>query len=171
MGLKLEFVLVLSIVTVLAVTLSVKIINKEKSTTISTKELEFTNTIFTEVDTNKTIGIAYGTHGIRDRGILTINNFKYSSKNIKELNSKTAIYKKDKIYLNNNVIFNQKEGYSYYTDHAVYSKNRQILNITSPYKAIMDKNIIYGDTLKYYTKDKKVFSTNVNATLYTKGNH
>jgi len=168
MGLRVESVLILLIVTVLTVTLSVKIINKEKNTKVSTKELEFTNATFTEVDTNKTIGVAYGTYGIRDKGILTINNFRYSSKNVKDLSSKTAIYRKDKIYLNNNVIFNQKEGYNYYTDHAVYSKNRQILTITSPYKAVMEKNIIYGDTLKYYIKDKKVFSTNINATLYTK---
>ena len=168
MGLRLEFILVLLIVTVLSVTLSVKIINKEKNIKVSTKELEFTNTTFTEVDTNKTIGIAYGTHGIRDKSVLTINNFKYNSKNIKELNSKVAIYKKDKIYLNDSVVFNQKEGYNYYTDHAVYSKKTEIITITSPYKAEIGKNIIYGDTLKYYTQERKVFSTNINATLYTK---
>ncbi len=169
MGLKLEFILILLIAAILAITLSVKIINKEKSIEkVSTKELEFTNSTFTEVDTNKTIAIAYGTHGVRDRGILTIDNFKYNSKSVKKLTSKIAIYKKDKIYLNDNVVFNQKEGYNYYTDHAIYSKKTQIINIISPYKAEMGKNIIYGNTLKYHTKEKKVFSTNINATLYTK---
>ncbi|SFZ97809.1 hypothetical protein MNB_SV-5-180 [hydrothermal vent metagenome] len=134
----------------------------------ATKELEFTNTTFTEVDTNNTVGIAYGTYGVRDNGVLTMKNFRYYSDSIKLLRSKTATYIGDKIYLDVNVILNKELGSDYYTEHAIYDKKEEILDITAPYKAYMGQNIMYGDTLRYWAKSKKAFSTNVDAILYTK---
>jgi len=168
MGLKLEFVLVLSIATILVVTLSVRITNERILKKLPTMELEFTDTTFTEVDTNKTIGVSYGTYGVRDKGVLTVKNFRYHNDSIKLLRSKTAIYKGDKVYLDHDVIFNQKEGSDYYTQHAVYDKRQRILDVTSPFKAIMGKNIMHGDTLRYWTTTKKAYATNVDAIVYTK---
>lgn len=152
----------------MSVALTVKITNSRAVKNTSTKELVFTDTTFTEVDENKTIGVAYGTHGVRDKGVLTVENFKYHNDSIKELRSNIAIYKADKIYLDHNVVFNQKEGSDYYTEHAVYDKKKEILDVTSPYKALMGKNIMHGDTLRYWAKEKRVYSTNVDAIVYTK---
>jgi hypothetical protein len=168
MGLKLEFVLIALIIVILSVATTVKIKNDKAILTASTKEMEFTNTTFTEVDTNKTSGIAFGTYGIRDNGVLTMQNFRYYSDSIKLLRSKTATYIGDKVYLDVNVILNKELGSDYYTEHAVYDKKEEILDITAPYRAYMGKNIMYGDTLRYWTKSKKTFSTNVDAMLYPK---
>ncbi len=152
----------------MSVALTVKITNGRAVKNTSTKELVFTDTTFTEVDKNKTIGVAYGTYGVRDKGVLTVENFKYHNGSIKELRSNIAIYKADKIYLDHNVVFNQKEGSDYYTEHAVYDKKKEILDVISPYKALMGKNIMHGDTLRYWVKEKRAYSTNVDAIVYTK---
>ncbi len=168
MGLKLEFILIFLVAVILSVALTVRIQNAKNVQKISTKELEFHDTTFTEVDTNKTIGVAYGTYGVRDRGVLTVQNFRYSNDDIKLLRSKTAIFKEEKIYMDHNVIMNQEEGSDYYTEHAVYDKKTEILDVTAPFKAVQGKNIMLGDTMRYWAKEKKVFSTNANAVIYTK---
>jgi len=168
MGLKLEIVLLLLVAVIMSVALTVKIANSHAVKNTSTKELAFTDTTFREVNMKKTIGVAYGTHGIRDKGVLTVQNFKYHNDSIKGLRSSIAIYKADKIYLNQDVVFNQKEGSDYYTEHAVYDKKKEILDVTSPYKALMGKNIMHGDTLRYWVKEKRAYSTNVDAIVYTK---
>ncbi len=168
MGLKLEFILIFLVGVILSVALTVKISNESVLKKMPTTELEFTDTTFTEVDTNKTIGVSYGTYGVRDKGILTVENFRYHSDSIRLLRSKTAVYKGDKVYLDHDVVFNQKEGSNYYTEHAVYDKKQKILDVTAPFKAVMGKNIIHGDTLRYWTQRKKAYATNVDAVVYTK---
>ncbi len=168
MGLKLEIILMLLVAVIISVALTVKITNSRAAENVSTKELVFTDTTFREVDTNKTIGVAYGTHGIRDKGVLTVENFKYHNDSIKNLRSDIAIYKADKIYLDHNVVLNQEEGSDYYTEHAIYDKKKEILDVTSPYKALKGKNIMHGDTLRYWMKEKRAYSTNVDAIVYTK---
>ena len=168
MGLKLEIILILLVTTIFLLAINVKVTNGHNAKNLQTKELEFTDITLTEVDTNKTMGVAYGTYGIRDQGILTIENFQYYDNDIKLLRAKKAIYDADKIYLDNDVVFVQKEGSRYYTDHAVYDQQNEILDVTSPFKAIMGKSVVRGDTLRYWIQSKKAYATNVDAIVYTK---
>ena len=168
MGLKLEFVLILLVTVILSVALTVRIQNAKNIQKVNTIELEFHDTTFTEVDTNKTIGVAYGTYGVREHGVLTVQNFRYTNDDIKLLRSKEAIFKEDKIYMNHDVVMHQEEGSDYYTEHAIYDKKTEILDVTAPFKALQGKNIMLGDTMRYWAKEKKVFSTNADAVVYTK---
>lgn len=130
--------------------------------------MEFTDTVFTEVNSNKIIGVAYGTHGIRDNAVLTVKNFKYHNDSIKLLKSDEAIYKGANIYLNFNIDFNKEEGSNSYSEHAVYNTDLEILDITSPFKSIEGKNIAYGDTMRYFSDRKEMFASQVNVMFYTK---
>jgi len=168
MGLKLEIILIVSIVAILSVALSVKIKNAAISHKISTKELEFTNTTFTEVDTNKTQSVFFGTYGVRNAGVLTVDNVRYYSDSIKELRAKKGTYRGDKIYLDHNITVNQKEGFDYKAEHAIYDQKREILHITSPFTAIMNGNIIHGNSLVYDIKKREAVGTDVDAIVYTK---
>jgi len=168
MGLKLELILIILTVVILSVALRVEIKNSKADRKVFTKELEFTHATFTEVDTNKTLGVAFGTYGIRDAGVLTVDNLKYYNDNIKELRAKKAKYIGNKIYLDNNITVNQKEGFNYKAEHAIYDKKSEIINITSPFVAVMNDNIVHGDSLVYDTKKREAFGTNVNAIVYTK---
>jgi len=50
----------------------------------------------------------------------------------------------------------------------VNDKKKEILDVISPYTALMGKNIMHGDTLRYWAKEKRAYSTNVDAVVYTK---
>ncbi len=168
MGLKLEIILIIAMIAIVSVSVTVEIKNKKTVKEEPTIELEFTHTTFTEVDVNKTQGVAFGTYGIRDAGVLTVDNLRYSTDSIKELRAKKGIYKGDKIYLDHNITVNQKVGFDYKAEHAIYDKKTEILNITSPFTAFMNENIIHGNSLRYDTRNKKAFATDIDAVVYTK---
>lgn len=167
MGLKLEWAIGLVIVAILSVSFKIKVSNNENNNTLFTKELEFSDTTFIEVDTNKTEGVAYSKYGVRDNSILVLHDFQYETSHIELLSAQTATYKKNEIYLDTNIVVNQKEGFRYRAEHAVFHKNTEILHITSPFTAMMNKNIIKGNNLYYYTRKKEIYATNITATVYT----
>ena len=168
MGLKLELIIILAIVLILSVSLTVKIKNDRVSHEVFTKEIEFTDTTFTEVDTNKTQSVSFVTYGVRNAGVLTVDNLIYHTDSIEELRANKGMFKGDIIYLDDNITVNQKEGFDYAAQHAIYNQKTEILNITSPFKAIMNTNVMYGDSLIYNTSTKEAFATNVDALFYMK---
>ncbi len=168
MGLKLEIVIIVMIAAILSFTYVVKITHDETAVKQFTKELEFTDTTFTEVDTNKTQGVAFGKYGVRNAGILTVYQLKYHTENLKLLTANKGIYKQEKMYLDENISVHQKEGFDYYAEHAVYNKKTEILDITSPFTAMMNRNIVHGKSLRYNMHRKEAFATQVDAVVYTK---
>lgn len=167
MGLRLETVVVTAIIVITAGALTLEVDNRAKKSEVFTKELEFTNTTFTEVDTHKLQGRAYGTNGVRDNGVLDIDNLVYFTETIKYLVADKGKYIGDVIHLNGDVDLEEKEGYNYKTQQASYNQKTEVLNVTAPYVATRDKNIFKGDTLIYNTRSKDAYSTNVDAVVYT----
>jgi len=167
MGLKLELLLIVFMVGLIAMALTVKISNARANVKVQTKELEFTDTTSTEVDTKKTLSVSYGTYGVRNAGVLTIHNMRYHSSEIDLMKSDIAILKGDLIYFDHNVSVHKEAGSDYFTEHANYNKKTGILNVTAPFKAIMDENIMHGDTLRYDTRTKKANASNVDAVVFT----
>jgi len=167
MGLKLEFLLLAIVAGLITMAMTVKISNAHKAVKKQTRELDFTDTTTIEVDTNKTLSITYASKGVRDAGVLSVNNLRYHTDEILLLKSKKAKFIGDKIYLDHNVTLHKEAGSDYYTEHAVFNKKSGILNVTAPFKAFMDKNMMYGDTLRYDTKKKKAFATHVDAVVFT----
>ncbi len=159
--------IIVVIAAIVSVTLMVKFTHKTTDRKPFTKEMEFTDTTLIEVDTITMKGRSFGTYGIRDAGVLTLHNLKYHTKNIELLRAKKGTYKGDKLYLDGNITVNQKEGYDYSAEHAIYDKKTKILNITSAFTGIMDKNIIHGYTLRYDTQKKEAFGKRINAVVYT----
>jgi len=168
MGLKLEFFLVLIIAVTSVVTMSTKLVEQNKNSEIFTKEMEFSNTTFTEVTTQKRIGVAFGTYGVRDAGVLTMDNVRYHNDNIKLLLANRGVYKGERIYLYGNVTVHQKPHYDYKAEHAVYDKKEEILYVTSPFVAYINENVIYGNKMEYHMRTKEVFAVDINAVVYTK---
>ena len=140
---------------------------KKKDQKNFTKELEFTNTTFVEVDTNKLQTRSYGTHGKRDKGILTINNLVYSTEKIKSIVAEQGTYMEDIIYLEGNITLDYKNGYKYKTEQAEYDSKHEIINITAPFIATRSNNIIKGDTFTYNIRKKEGYGTIIDATIYT----
>jgi len=168
MGLKLQTVLIVTIVAILALTLSVEIKNSKGIEKAFNKEMEFTDTIFREVDTEKIQGVAFATYGIRNAGILTVDNLRYHTDSIERLTAKKGRYIGERIFLDYNITVHQKEGFDYKTEHAVYNQKTEVLDILSPFSAVINGNIFHGKTLRYHSKTKEAFATMVDAVVYTK---
>jgi len=165
MGLK--FLLTLLIVLIISVSLLVELSNSLDQKKAFTKDLEFTNTTFIEVDTQKMQGWTYGTFGIRDQGVLTLDNVVFHTENIESLVGKQGRYIKDILYIDGDVVMREKGGYTYKTQHANYNKKSEILNITAPFTAVRGEDVMKGMTLRYDTVKKEAFGSSVDAVLYT----
>jgi len=167
MGLKIEWVLSIAIVIIVVASLTLKLNDAASKVKPITKELEFTYTTFTEVDTKKLQGRAYGTYGVRDNDVLTINDLVYQTETIESLVADKATYMGENIYLEGDVVLDQTDGYTYETEQAEYNQKSEILNITAPFVATRDENIIRGDTLRYDTRKEEVYGTMIDAIVYT----
>ncbi|PHS40337.1 MAG: hypothetical protein COB07_04365 [Sulfurovum sp.] len=167
MGLRLEVVLIMGIVGILAGSLLLKLSKTDTKIEVFTKEMEFTNTMLIEVDTQKVLSNSYGTYGVRDRGIFTLDNLVYSTDTIESLVAKQGKFKGEILYLDGSVVLKEKGGYTYKTEHANYNQQNDILSITAPFVGTSDKNIIKGNTLYYDTRTKDVFGTKIDSILYT----
>ena len=167
MVLRLETICILTIVVIVTGAMTLEVDDRAKKSTTSTKELEFTNTTFTEVDTQKLQGRAYGTYGIRDNGVLSLNNLVYFNETIQYLIADRGRLVGDVLHLEGNIVLEEEEGYNYKAKQAFYNQKTEILNITAPFIATRDKNIIKGDTLVYNTRKKELYGTNIYTVLYT----
>ena len=167
MGLKLEGVLAIFIIAIVLGVLSLDLENINTKDSVLKKDMEFTHTTFVEVDTQKRLSTLFGTYGIRYQYRLDIDNLIYHTDNIESLVSKKGNYTSPILHLDGDVVMKEKDGYIYTTQHAIYNQKTQILNITSPFKAIRDKNIFIGETLIYHTLTKYAYATTVDAIVYT----
>ena len=167
MGLRLEFVLVVAIVGILAGSLLLKLTKTNTKSEAFTNELEFTDTMLIEVDTQKVLSNSYGTYGVRYRGVFTLKDLVYSTDTIESLVAKKGRFQGEILYLDGSVVLKEKGGYTYKTEHANYSQKTDILNITAPFVGVRDKNIIKGNTLRYDTRKKEAFGTKIDSVLYT----
>jgi len=167
MGLRLEIVLILSIAVIITGSMTLKIDKSAKKSEPFTKELEFTNTTFTEVDTKILQGRAYGTYGVRDNGVLSLDNLVYFTETIKYLIADKGTYVGDELNLEGNIVLEEQQGYNYKTQQASYNQKTEILNVTAPFIATRDKNIFKGDTLVYNTRKKEAYGTAIDAVVYT----
>jgi hypothetical protein len=167
MGLKLEMLIAVAIVAILSLTFMVKFSQNSFDEKTFSKELEFTDTTFTEVDTTTMQGRAFSAYGVRDQGVLSLYKLMYHTNNIELLSAEKGTYRGNKIYLDGNITVNQKEGFDYAAEHAVYDKKTEILDITSSFTGVMDKNIIHGNTLRYDAKIKEAFGKKIDAVVYT----
>ncbi len=168
MGLRLEWLLLLITVLIILVSFNVKLENGNSKISDFSKEIEFTNTTLTQVDTKHLLGQAYTTYGVRDKyGVLNMRNIKYHNDNIKYLYAKSAKYIKDFIYLDNDVFMKDNQGTEYKTQHAYYNQKNQILYITSPFILSRDKNIFKGKTLVYNTSLRDISAKKIDGIFYT----
>jgi len=167
MGIRLETLLFLGISAIIFASFMVELRSSIVREKTFAKELEFTDTTFIEVDTNRMKGRAFSSYGMREEGILTLYHIRYHTTNLEMLRAQKGTYRGDNIYLDGNITVHQKEGFDYATEHAVYNKKREILNITSPFVAVMNQNVIHGESLRYDMRKKEAVGERINAVIYT----
>ncbi len=167
MGIKLEYILTIVIIGIIAGALMLKLQNAPVASKAFTKELEFTDTTLTEVDTDTMNSRIFGTYGVRDKGVLQVENIRYFDDNIELLSADKGKLEGDILQLDGHVIMEEKGGYTYKTEHAVYNKKSEILNITAPFTGTRGQNIIKGKSMEYDTRQKKATGKTVDTIFYT----
>lgn len=167
MALRIEHVLFILSIAISVIALTVVLKEDKKSQQRFTKELIFTNTTFTEVDTLRQKSTAYGTYGVRDNAILYVDNIEYQTENIQSLVAKKGNFDGNMLYLEGDVVLHANDGYTYRTQAANYNDQTEVLNVTAPYVATQKGNMIEGDSLRYHLPSKETNSTSVDAVLYT----
>ncbi len=167
MGIKLEHVLTIAIIGIISGSLMLKLENTPVTTKVFTKDLEFTNTILIEVDTGNMKSRAHVTYGARDKGVLTLDNLLYLGDNIESISANKGRFQGDMLHFDGDVVMQEKGGYRYETQHAVYNKKTEILNITSPFTGVKGQNMIQGKSLEYDTRKKKATGRTVGTVFYT----
>jgi len=166
MGIKLEYILMVIIVVTISITTTVKLTSSQNKTKNFTKELEFLDTTFIEVDTQKMYANLYTPKGIRKNGILILTELQYSTPTIDTLLANSGRYKDNILHLDGNVTLTEIKGNIYKTEHAIYDQKKEVLTVTSPFVAYMDKNIFKGATLIYNAITKETNATMVDAVVY-----
>lgn len=167
MGIRLEQVLIVAIVVTVVVTTMIKLNNSSADDKASNKEMEFTDTTFIEVDREKMQSKSFAKKGLRENTVLLLEHLRYSTENIELLVSDKGKYYDDILYLDGNVKLIEKKGYTYSAEHANYNQKTEVLIVTSPFIAYMDKNIIRGASLHYNALKKELNATKVDAVIYT----
>ncbi|MEA3419194.1 MAG: hypothetical protein U9Q90_07305 [Campylobacterota bacterium] len=165
--LRIEWIAITMILIMLGVSYLIKADqNKAKKITFS-KEMEVYHSTTIEVSTNGVESRLYTDFGVREQGKFKLTRIIYRGKSVEELKAEKGRIIGDKIYLDHNVTLLQKNGYIYKGDHAIYDKNKEFLQVTSPFVAYMDHNVIHGVNLQYDVKKKVATAENVNAVIYT----
>ena len=167
MAIRLEYIIIIATLVLSIGAYTIKVSNKNGIENHFTKELSFKNSIFTEVTQEGFVDNAIAKEGIRINGVLHLKDIHYHTNNIQFLRSNTAKVENERVYLDGNITMNQKKGFFYKAEHAYYDKKHKILTITSPFTAILNKNIIKGQSLEYDTVNKEAFATKIDAVIYT----
>ncbi len=167
MGIRLEWLVILLIIITVVGTTMVKLTNTTEGLESNSKELEFHNTTFIEVDIYSMLSKSFVQKGIMQDSILHLEQLNYSTKNIRLLVSDYAKYSHDILSLEGNINLEESEGYIYSAEHAEYNQKNGILRVKSKFTVIKGKNIIHGTSLYYDTVKKEMNATKVDAVIYT----
>lgn len=167
MVLRLESVLMLLIVVLLLGAGMVKLHNENAMTSAVTKDLEFHDVTLTEVDTKHIKSHLFAAYGEHSSGVLRLKEIAYTTSSISYLYANRATYHKNRIVLEGNVSFAQKNHFKYVTQSAVYDTQENVLSIVSAFSATMNQNRIDGSAVQYDLDKKVLAAQKIHATIYT----
>lgn len=167
MGIRLEFVLIVAVIGIISASYMLELEDTPVPSKTFTKEAEFTNTALIEVDTKHMRNRVYATYGVIDKGVLTLDNIVFQDGNLQSVYANESRLEGDILYLDGDVVLQEKGGYRYETQHALYDKKTEILKITAPFVGVKNKNVIKGESLEYDMRAQKVYGTTVDTVFYT----
>ncbi len=165
---KIELIIILMILIMLAVSYLIKVKNDKAQKNISNKELEIFDSVSIEVNESMVMSRLYSDYALKENGELKMDQITYAGKTAKVLKSRYGKTIDGKTYLDENVSMLQTNGYYYKTEHAIYDKKNNFFYATSPFVAFLyGGNIIHGTNLKYDMTNEIVIAENVDAIFYT----
>lgn len=167
MGFRLELPVILVILAIVFASVMIRLSPEASPVKTSEKELEFTDTIITEVNRTAAQGIAFSVYGVREKGELYLHNIVYHNQEIEMFSADRARYSNDMIYLDGNIKVRHEKGFSYLAQKAVYDQTAKLLEVTSDFTGTMDKNVVRGKYLLYDFNEKLTYGKKIDSVIYT----
>jgi hypothetical protein len=163
MAIRVEWVLVLSIVAIASLAYEYKMSNQLVSKKTASKDLEFYDTIFSKVDTKSLINKIDTSYGVLQSKVLKIRAISYQDAQVDKLTANQAVIKGDIITLEGNVSMYLKDGVEFFSQKAIYDKKVSKINIPTQFLANMQEDKINGVDLVYDLNTKIALASKVNA--------
>jgi len=166
MAVKIEWVLSIVIISILAFAYDFKVNNQalQQHMRVS-KNLEFYDISFSKVDTDTLISVVDTAYGVLYGDVLNAYDIRYKDKHIDNLLAKKAVFIKDYLYLEDGISLSQKDGFSCIAQSAIYDKNLSVLRIPSLFEAKLNTNLFKGKELIYDIQDKILKASDIQASL------
>jgi len=165
MGLRIEWILFILIVFVISISFVIDISGYDIDKYKKQKDLEFYDTVFSEVNQTDRISMLKTKHGVQYNNILSLQDIDYSDNAVESLVSKKAIMENDVILLEDNVSLHQRGDFVYMTQKAFYYKNKSILRVPNDFFSYRLNDTIGGTFMIYDLKTKIINADNVKAVL------
>ena len=167
MGVRLEFVLSLIVISLVSVALTFKLDNSNAKKNTFTKELEIKDATLIEVNQEQILGKSFTKSIVSDNKILILKDLTYFADNIEYIQANIAKLDGYMLYLEGNIKVKEKNGYLYETEQAIFNQKSKILNITTPFYATMGENRLEGKRLLYDLKNKKLYARDIKTRFTT----
>jgi|GEM_PF-1170424 len=138
---------------------------KSTKTVKSEKEVEFTHAKIIEVDSTqiKSITDAKSIYKTKESFILTDIVFQNSFSDL--LSANKAIQKGKELHFYQDVTFKRRNGFQYFTNHAIYDQVDEKLIINERFKSIRQEDTFLGKSMVYYAKRDYVDAKQVDSIL------
>ena len=165
MALRVEYILILSIVIVgffifIEKPKSIKLVE-----TNSTKEFFFKNFSLLEIDESGVKNQLNAKEGTKDKNSFYLIDINITHDKRDNILAKKAIYKKDFIYLKDSVILKRKGEFQFSTNDLNYKVKEKIAYTDKKFTLKSNNNIINGTNLYYNLKTKEISAKDINASI------
>ena len=165
MALRVEYILILSIMVVglfifIEKPRSIKLIESN-----STKELFFKNFSLLEIDENGVKNQLNAKEATKDKNSFYLIDINITHDKTDNILAKKAIYVKDFIYLKDRVILKRKDDFKFWTNDLNYRVKDKIAYTNRGFTLISNKNRINGTNLYYNLKTKEISAKDINASI------
>ena len=152
---------------ILILAINFKLPNSKATENLFSKELELKNATLVEVDQEQILGKLVTKYAVSQDKILLLKELKYFTKNIEYMRANEAKLSGYTLSLKGDVKMQEKDGYLYQTQEAIFYQQRQTLVIATPFYASMGKNILEGKRLLYNLKEKKIYARDIKTNFTT----
>ena len=165
MVLRVEYILILSIMVVgffifIEKPKSVKLVESN-----STKEFFFKNFSLLEIDENGIKNQLRAEEATKDKNSFYLIDINITHNKIDNILSKKAIYIKDYIQLKDSVILKRGDEFQFSTDDLNYSIKDKIAHTDREFILQMNQNRIKGSNLYYNIETKEITAKNIEASI------
>ena len=165
MAIRIEFVLLLVLLTVFAFIFfsTTEDVKAVKST--STSELLFEDFSLVELNESGVSHQLISSQALKDRKFFTLSDINITYNQTQHLCAKEARYEDDTLHLKDDVILSRDDGIFFSSEHLMYRVDEEKLYIESNFSLEINGSSIVGENLNYHLEEKSISADKISAKI------